>query len=71
MSAPSIAFVSSGRLFIQRKLEVLARGVGSYDVTRDQSIVYTNGRAIYWLDARGERRELVSEQDITALVALD
>lgn len=50
--------------------DVLAKGVGAYDVAEDGSIVYTNGGAIYRVDADGQRTKVCDGQYISHVIAI-
>jgi hypothetical protein len=50
--------------------EVLARGVLSFDVGRDGTVVYSNGSAVFLLDASGPRR-LLADSAIEQVVILE
>jgi hypothetical protein len=69
---PEALVPSSWHLVRQRgmKTEVLAKGVGSYDVSEGGSIVYTNGGAIYHLDGAGERTKVCEGQYISHVIAI-
>jgi hypothetical protein len=69
---PESLVPSSWHLVRQRgmKTEVVAKGVGSYDVSEDGSVVYTNGGAIYHVDAEGKRTKVCDGQYISHVIAL-
>ncbi|HEY0372478.1 MAG TPA: hypothetical protein VGD79_10785 [Thermoanaerobaculia bacterium] len=52
------------------KTEVLAKGVGAYDVSADGSIVYTNGGAIYQVSPEGTRTKVCDGQYISHVIAI-
>lgn len=63
---------SSWHLVRQRgmKTETVAKGVSSYDVAEDGSIVYTNGGAIYQLAPDGTRTKVCDGQYISHVIAI-
>lgn len=69
---PEALVPSSWQLVRQRgmKTEVVAKGAGSYDVTEDGSVVYTNGGAIYQLTPSGERTKVCEGQYISHVIAI-
>jgi hypothetical protein len=69
---PEALVPSSWHLVRQRgmKVETLAKGVGSYDVAEDGSIVYTNGGAIYRVTPDGQRTKVCEGQYISHVIAL-
>ena len=69
---PEAAVPSSWQLVRQRgmKTEVLAKGVGAYDIAADGSIVYTNGGAIYRIGSDGERTKVCDGQYISHVIAI-
>lgn len=69
---PEALVPSAWQLVRQRgmKTEVLAKGVGAYDVAGDGSIVYTNGGAIYHLGPNGERTKICDGAYISHVIAL-
>lgn len=71
-SDPESLVPSSWQLVRQRglKTEALAKGVSCYDIAADGSIVYTNGGAIYHLDANGHRTKVCDGQYISHVIAL-
>ncbi len=58
------------RLKPGQKPEVLASSVLSYDVSADGSVIYTNGSAVYHLDANGEKERLTKDRMIEQVVFL-
>lgn len=54
-----------------REKEVLAKGVLSFDLCSDGSIVYTNGNAIYHRDAKGKCRKLYVDQGIEHVIVME
>jgi hypothetical protein len=69
---PESLVPSSWQLVRQRgmKTETLAKGVSSYDVAADGSIVYTNGGAIYLLAPDGARTKVCDGQYISHVIAI-
>ncbi len=69
---PEALVPSSWQLVRQRGLatEVLAKGVGAYDLSGDEGIVYTNGGAIYHLDRDGKRTKVCDGQYISHVIAI-
>lgn len=69
---PESLVPSSWLLVRQRgmKTETLAKGVSSYDVAADGSIVYTNGGAIYHLTPDGARTKVCDGQYISHVIAI-
>jgi hypothetical protein len=69
---PESLVPSSWVLVRQRgmKTETIAKGVGCYDVSEDGTIVYTNGGAIYHVDADGARTKVCDGQYISHVIAL-
>lgn len=69
---PESLVPSSWQLVRQRgmKTEVVAKGVGCYDVAEDGSVVYTNGGAIYHVNAAGERTKVCDGQYISHVIAI-
>lgn len=55
---------------VDGNLEALARGVVSFDVASDGSVVYSTGTAVYRRDAAGSRQRLVQASGIEQVVAL-
>ena len=49
----------------------VARGVLSFDLCRDRSLVYTNGSAIDRVDPQGATKRVLTDQLIEQIVALD
>lgn len=58
------------RLKPGQKPEVLASNVLSYDVSADGSVIYTNGSAVYHLDANGKKERLTKDRMIEQVVFL-
>lgn len=58
------------RIVVGGRPEVLASGVLAFDLGRDGSLVYSTGSAIHHVSPGGERRRLLSEERIEALIAL-
>jgi glycine/D-amino acid oxidase-like deaminating enzyme len=69
---PEALVPSTWHLVRQRgmKTEVVAKGVGCYDVAADGSVVYTNGGAIYQVSAAGERTKVCAGQYIAHVIAI-
>jgi hypothetical protein len=51
-------------------MDVIAKGVVSFDVAADGSALYTNGSAVYWLAPGGARQRLCTEPQIEQVVLL-
>jgi len=51
--------------------EVVSKGVLSFDVYADGTVLYTNGTAIYRIDARGTREHLANDSLIEQVAALE
>ena len=65
-------FMSGGLLWGEgEEPEVLARGVLSFDLCDDGAVVYTNGAAIYRLDADGSRQRLHKGAQILQVAVLE
>ena len=69
---PEALVPSSWHLVRQRgmKTEIVAKGVGAYDVADDGSVVYTNGGAIYHMNAGGERTKVCDGQYISHVITI-
>ena len=52
------------------KTDVVAKGVLSFDVAPDGSVIYTNGSAVYWLAPGTSRQRLCVEPQIEQVVLL-
>jgi hypothetical protein len=48
--------------------ETLAKGVVSFDISPDDTVVFTNGRAVFELDARGKPRRIARGHQIRQVV---
>ncbi|WP_421657072.1 hypothetical protein [Leptothermofonsia sp. ETS-13] len=51
--------------------EVLAEGVLSYDLALDDTIVYTNGSAIYTIHSDGTRERSLTGNLIESVIVID
>ena len=58
------------RLKPGQKPEVLASNVLSYDIGSDGSVIYTNGSAVYHLDANGKKERIAKDRMIEQVVFL-
>lgn len=51
--------------------QVVAKGVLSFDIAEDESVIYSNGNAIFRVDASGARERILLGHLIEQVVALD
>ena len=51
--------------------EIVAKGVASFDLCRDGSVVYSDGRTVFWMDSKGKREPIVAESGIEQVAVLE
>ena len=51
--------------------EIVAKGVASFDLCADGSVVYSDGQAVFWIDAKGKREQIAAELGIAQVAVLE